>query len=308
MELQTYLWIWFILFVVWMLALDLWVFNKKQHEITTKEALIWSWVWVSLAIAFNILIYFIYGSETALEFSAWYIIEKSLSVDNLFVFIMIFSYFKIKKLHQHKILFWWILWALVMRAIFIYAWVKVLENFHWVIYVFWGFLIFTGIKMLFDEKEEIDLEKKLIVKAVKKIIPVTKSTESGNFFTIENGKKVATPLFIALIMIEFTDLIFAVDSIPAVLAISNNMFIIYTSNIFAILWLRSLYFALSWAMWHFVYLKYGLAAILTFVWTKMLISGFYKFPIVWSLLIIISILILSIWAGYVFPEKKSHKA
>lgn len=190
-----------------------------------------------------------------------------------------------------------------MRAIFIYAGIQVLETFHWIIYVFGVFLIISGIKMLFDEKEEIDLEKKLIVRAVKKIIPVTQSSESGNFFTIENGKKVATPLFIALLMVEFTDLIFALDSIPAVLAISNNMFIVYTSNIFAILGLRSLYFALSGAMGHFEYLKYGLASVLAFVWMKMLISWIYKLPILASLGIIIGLLTASILAGFIIKKK-----
>lgn len=200
---------------------------------------------------------------------------------------MIFSYFHIKKIYQHKILFWGIIGALVMRAVFIFAGVKVIESFHGVIYVFGAFLIFTGIKMLFESKEEIELEEKAIVKILKKIIPISKHTDDGKFFTVENAKRFATPLFVALVMIEFTDLIFAVDSIPAILAISQDMFIVYTSNIFAILGMRSLYFALAGMMGNFAYLKYGLAGVLSFVGIKMLISGYYHFPIGWSLLIIV---------------------
>lgn len=304
MELQTYYWIWFFVFVFIMLVLDLWVFNKKAHEIKVKEAMIWSWVWISMAMVFNGIIYLWFWSEKALEFLTWYVIEKSLSVDNLFVFIMIFSYFQIKKIYQHKILFWWIIWALVMRAMFIFAWIKMIENFHWIIYVFGVFLIITWVKMLFESKEEIDLEEKAIVKLLKRIIPISKHKDDWKFFTIINAKKFATPLFVALVMIEFTDLIFAVDSIPAILAISNDMFIVYTSNIFAILWLRSLYFALSWMMWNFTYLKYWLSWVLSFVWMKMLISWYYTFPILLSLWIIIWFLVLSVLASYVFPPKK----
>lgn len=304
METQILFWIWFFIFVFIMLILDLWVFNKKAHEIKIKEAMIWSVVWISMAMIFNVIIYFWFGWEKALEFLTWYVIEKSLSIDNLFVFIMIFSYFKIKKIYQHKILFWWIIWALIMRAAFIFAWIKIIENFHWVIYFFWAFLIITWIKMLFENKEEIDLEEKTIVKFLKKIVPISQHKDDWNFFTIENWKRLATPLFVALVMIEFTDLIFAVDSIPAILAISNDMFIVYTSNIFAILWLRSLYFALSWMMWNFAYLKYWLAGVLSFVWIKMLISGYYKFPILLSLWIIVCFLALSILISHFFPPKK----
>lgn len=304
MELQTLYWIWFFIFVFIMLALDLGVFNKKIHEIKVKEAMIWTVVWISIAMIFNWLIYLSFWWEKALQFLTWYVIEKSLSVDNLFVFIMIFNYFNVKKIYQHKILFWWIFGALIMRAMFIFAWIKIIESFHWVIYIFWAFLIITWIKMLFESKEEIAFEKKVIVKLLKKIIPISKHKDDGKFFTIENGKKLATPLFVSLIIIEFTDLIFAVDSIPAILAISSDMFIIYTSNIFAILWLRSLYFALSWMMWNFVYLKYWLSWVLSFVWIKMLISWYYTFPILISLGIIIWFLALSIYISYVFPPKK----
>jgi len=305
MEISIYYWLGFFVFVIFMLVMDLWVFNKKQHVISIKEALVWSWVWISLALIFNYIIYHQFWAKLWLEFLGWYVIEKSLSVDNLFVFIMIFSYFKIKKSLQHKILFWWIIWALIMRAIFIAAWIKLIENFHFVIYLFWWLLIFSWIKMLFESKEEENLEQKWIIKLLRKMIPIKPHTDDWHFFTKENGKTYATTMFVTLIMIEISDLIFAIDSVPAVLAISNNMFIVYTSNIFAILWLRSLYFALSSFMSYFHYLKYWLAAILTFVWVKMIIGGMnlYEISIWHSLWVIWLILFLSVMASYVFPNK-----
>lgn len=306
MEISIYYWLGFFAFVIFMLVLDLWVFNKKQHEITIKEALIWSWVWISLALVFNYIIYHQFWSWRWMEFLAWYVIEKSLSVDNLFVFMMIFSYFKIKKSLQHKVLFWWIIGALIMRAMFIGVWIKLIENFHFVIYIFWWLLIFSWIKMLFESKEEEDLEKKWIIKLLRKMIPIKPHTDDWHFFIRENAKLYATTMFIALIMIEISDLIFAMDSVPAVLAISNNMFIVYTSNIFAILWLRSLYFALSSFMSYFHYLKYWLSVILTFVWLKMIIGWMklYEISIWYSLWIIWLILFLSVIASYIFPVKK----
>ncbi|MDP2104166.1 MAG: TerC family protein [Candidatus Gracilibacteria bacterium] len=305
MQTPLYDWIGFFVFVIIMLALDIGVFNKKDHEIKVKEAIGWSVLWIGLAMAFNVIIYFQFGSQRAMEFLTAYVIEKSLSVDNLFVFIMIFSYFHIKKMYQHKILFWGIIGALLMRAIFIFAGIKLMENFHFIVYIFGGFLIVSGIKMLFESKEEIDLEKKTIMVLLKKILPVTKMNDDGNFFTRIDKKLFVTPLFVALIMIEFTDLIFAVDSVPAVLAISNDMFIVYTSNIFAILGLRSLYFALSSFMSSFHYLKYGLAAVLMFVGFKMIVAGFgIEIHTLLSLGIVISLLTLSVGASYIFPEQK----
>lgn len=306
MDISIYYWLGFFLFVIIMLVLDLWVFNKKDHVINIKEALTWSWVWISLAMVFNYIIYHQFGSKLGLEFLAWYVIEKSLSVDNLFVFIMIFSYFHIKKSLQHKILFWWIIWALIMRAIFIFAWITLIENFHFVIYIFWWLLIFSWIKMLFESKEEENLEQKWVVKLLRKLIPIKPHADDWHFFTKENNKIYATTMFVALIMIEISDLIFAIDSVPAVLAISNNMFIVYTSNIFAILWLRSLYFALNSFMSSFHYLKYWLAAILTFVWIKMILwwMKIFEISIWYSLWIIWTILFLSVIASYIFPEKK----
>jgi len=289
-----------------MLAMDLGVFNKKAHEIKTKEALIWSGIWIGLAGVFSGLVAHWFGGEKALQFVTAYVMEKSLSVDNLFVFIMIFSYFKIGKLYQHKILFWGILGALVMRAVMIALGIQILEAFHFVIYVFGGFLIVTAIKMLFESKEEIEFERKLIVRMLKKIMPISKEMDGGKFLTMQNAKRAATPMLVALLMIEFTDLVFALDSIPAVLAISHDMFIVYTSNIFAILGLRSLYFALAGMMGNFVYLKYGLSAVLAFVGTKMLISGYYHVDILVSLGVIVGCLTLSILASVLFPSK-DHK-
>jgi tellurite resistance protein TerC len=288
-----------------MLIMDLGVFNKKAHEIKTKEALIWSAVWIGLAGVFAGLIAHWFGSEKALQFVTAYVMEKSLSVDNLFVFIMIFSYFKIGKLYQHKILFWGILGALIMRAIFIALGIQIIESFHFVIYIFGAFLIVTAIKMLFESKEEIEFERKLIVRMLKRIMPITKEMDGGKFITMQNAKRAATPMLVALLMIEFTDLVFALDSIPAVLAISNDMLIVYTSNIFAILGLRSLYFALAGMMGNFVYLKYGLSAVLAFVGMKMLISGFYHVDILVSLAVIVGCLTLSILASFLFPSKKN---
>lgn len=305
MDVQTYFWEWFFLFVTIMLVLDLGLFNKKAHEIKTKEALIWSAVWIGFAGIFAGLVAHWMWHQKALEFVTAYVMEKSLSIDNLFVFIMIFSYFKIGKLYQHKILFWGILGALAMRAIMIALGIQILEAFHFVIYVFGGFLIVTAIKMLFESKEEIEFERKLIVRILKKIMPISKEMDGGKFLTIQNAKRAATPMLVALLMIEFTDLVFALDSIPAVLAISHDMFIVYTSNIFAILGLRSLYFALAGMMGNFVYLKYGLSAVLAFVGTKMLISGYYHVDILVSLGVIVGCLTLSILASVLFPSKEN---
>jgi tellurite resistance protein TerC len=245
------------------------------------------------------------GKEKALEFLAGYLIEKSLSVDNLFVFIMLFSYFNVNPIYQHKVLFWGILGALVMRAIFIFAGVALIAKFHWIIYLFGAFLILTGIKMLVQKEGEIAPDKNPLVRLFKKYFPVTDQMHDGKFFVRINEKMVATPLFIVLLVVEFTDLIFAVDSIPAILAVSNDSFIIFTSNVFAILGLRALYFALAGITKYFHYLKYGLSAILVFVGSKMIISGFYKIPIIYSLLTILAILTIAILLSVIFPKKNN---
>lgn len=304
MIVDIYVWIGFIAFVVLLLAIDLGVFHRKSHEVKIKEALIWSAIWISLAFIFNYGIYIFMGKEKALEFLTGYLIEKSLSVDNLFVFIMLFTFFKVEPRYQHKVLFWGILGALIMRAIFIFAGVALISRFHWIIYIFGAFLVFTGIKMLFHKDEEVAPDKNPLVRLFKKFFPVSEKMHGGNFFVKINSKTVATPLFIVLLVVEFTDLIFAVDSIPAILAISTDSFIIFTSNVFAILGLRALYFALAGITQYFHYLKYGLSAILVFVGVKMVIVGFYKIPIVYSLLTILGILIVSIVLSVIFPQKE----
>ncbi len=306
MEINGFVWAGFLLFVLLMLALDLGVFHRKSHEVKIREALAWSAVWISLALIFNVGVYFLMGKEKAIEFLTGYVIEKSLSVDNLFVFIMVFSYFNVDTKYQHKVLFWGILGALVMRAIFIFAGVALIQQFHWIIYVFGAFLIFTGIKMLVQKDEKIEPEKNPLVRLFKRFFPVTDAMHGDRFFVKINAKTVATPLFIVLLIIEFTDLIFAVDSIPAILAISTDTFIIFTSNVFAILGLRALYFALAGIAKLFYYLKYGLSAILVFVGVKMVIAGFFKIPVMYSLLVIVSILILSVLASVIFPKKDKN--
>lgn len=306
MEINGFVWAGFLLFVLLMLALDLGVFHRKSHEVKIREALAWSAVWISLALIFNVGVYFLMGKEKAIEFLTGYVIEKSLSVDNLFVFIMVFSYFNVDTKYQHKVLFWGILGALVMRAIFIFAGVALIQQFHWIIYVFGAFLIFTGIKMLVQKDEKIEPEKNPLVRLFKRFFPVTDTTHGDRFFVKINARTVATPLFIVLLIIEFTDLIFAVDSIPAILAISTDTFIIFTSNVFAILGLRALYFALAGIAKLFYYLKYGLSAILVFVGVKMVIAGFFKIPVMYSLLVIVSILTLSILASVIFPKKQTE--
>lgn len=306
MVIDTTIWIGFIAFVIVLLALDLGVFHRKSHEVKIREALIWSVVWISLALIFNYGIYVYMGKEKALEFLTGYLIEKSLSVDNLFVFIMLFSFFNVEPKYQHKVLFWGIIGALIMRAIFIFAGVALISKFHWIIYIFGVFLIFTGIKMLFHKEDEVAPDKNPLVRLFKKFFPVTDQMQGGKFFVRINAKTVATPLFVVLLVVEFTDLIFAVDSIPAILAISKDSFIIFTSNVFAILGLRALYFALAGITKYFHLLKYGLSAILVFVGIKMTIVDFFKVPITVSLLTIAGILAISVILSVIFPQKENQ--
>lgn len=298
-------WVGFILFILVMLALDLLVFHRKAHEIRLKEALIWSGVWIALALIFNVGVYFWLGRQQALEFLTGYVLEKSLSVDNLFVFLVIFSYFKVPLKYQHEVLFWGILGALLMRAAFIVGGLALLERFHWVIYVFGAFLVFTGIKMFFSKEKEVHPEKNPVIRIVNKVLPVTKEYVNGKFFVFSSGALMATPLFVVLLLIETTDVIFAFDSIPAILAITHKPFIVYSSNVFAILGLRALYFALSGMMQFFHYLQYGLSVILVFVGVKMLVSEHYKIPVGISLSVILLILIVSILASLKWPKKSS---
>jgi len=295
MGISIYFWIGFHLFVFIMLALDLGVFHKHTHIVPVKEAIVWSVVWISLALLFNLFVFFEFGKTRALEFLTGYVIEYSLSVDNIFVFILIFSYFAVNNQYQHKILFWGILGALIMRGVFIFTGIALINRFQWIVIIFGGFLVLTGVKMLFQKEAEVDPEKNPVVKFFRKFLPVTKSLHGDKLFFRQGRKLYATPLFLVLLIIESSDLIFAVDSIPAILAISKNTFIVYTSNIFAILGLRSLYFAIAGIMGYFRYLKVGLAFVLTFVGMKMLASYFhFEIPILLSLGIIISILMASI--------------
>lgn len=297
------LWTAFNVFVLGMLALDLGVFHKKSTDISVKDALVWTGVWITLAMAFNFFVFHYFGREQAIEFFTGYIIEKSLSVDNIFVIIMIFSYFHVPTSYQHKVLFWGILGALVMRVIFIFAGIELIHRFHWLIYIFGGFLIITGVRMVLAGDVKLQPERNPIVKLIRRFFPVTPSFEGDNFFVRRNARLWATPLFVVVVLIETTDLIFAVDSIPAILAITDDPFIVYTSNVFAILGLRSLYFALSGIEKYFHFLKYGLAAILVFVGSKMALADIYKVPIEASLIVIVSLLMVAIVASLLFPQK-----
>ncbi|HQB86017.1 MAG TPA: TerC family protein [Bacteroidales bacterium] len=307
MEVSPIFWVIFCIIIVVMLALDLGVFNKKSHEIKLKEALSWVAVWVSLAMIFNLIILFQFGKTKALEFLTAYVIEYSLSIDNIFVFIMVFSFFSVRKEYQHKVLFWGILGAVIMRAIFIFAGVALINKFHWIVIVFGVFLVFTGLKMLLQKEEaKVEPEKNGLVRLLKKFLPVSDHFHGSSFFVKKEGKTYATPLFVVLLIIESTDLIFAVDSIPAVLAISKDTFIVFTSNIFAILGLRSLYFAISGIMGLFRFLKIGLALVLTFVGLKMLAAFFdFEIPVTISLSVIVSILLLSILASLIIKKGDS---
>lgn len=303
----TLLWTFFNVFVLVMLALDLGVFHRKSQEVSVREALTWTCVWITLAMFFNLFVYYYFDQEKALEFFTGYLIEKSLSVDNIFVIILIFSYFKVPSAYQHKVLFWGILGALVMRVIFILTGVELIHRFHWLIYIFGGFLVYTGIRMLTSGDLKIDSEKNPIVKLARRIMPITPSFEGDRFFIKQEGKTWATPLFLVVILIETTDLIFAVDSIPAILAISDDSFIVYTSNVFAILGLRSLYFALAGIEKYFVYLKYGLSAILVFVGVKMCIADLFKIPIEVSLIVIGFTLMIAMVSSRLFPGSQNKE-
>jgi tellurite resistance protein TerC len=293
----------FNIFVLAILALDLGVFHRKAHEVKVKEALLWSFVWIALALVFNLGVYFWRGPQVALEFLTGYLIEKSLSVDNIFVFLLIFSYFRVPTFYQHKVLFWGILGALVMRAAFIIAGITLIEKFHWMIYVFGGLLILTGIKMALEKEKEIHPERNPVIKLFRRLVPITEDYHDDRFFVKQANRILATPLFLALLIVETTDVIFAVDSIPAILAITTDPFVVYTSNVFAILGLRSLYFALAGLMQMFHYLHYGLSSILIFVGTKMILTDIYKIPIVVSLAIIACFLFISVIASVLRPQQ-----
>jgi len=297
-------WIGFNVFVLIMLALDLGVFNRKSHVISVKESISWTLVWIALALTFNLGIGHFMGNDKALEFLTGYVIEKSLSIDNIFVIALLFSYFSVPPRYQHKVLFWGILGALVMRATMIAVGAKLITEFAWIIYVFGAFLILTGIKMIAKQETDIHPEQTLVVRLFRRFIPVTRDYHEGHFFVRQQGAIMATPLFIALLVVEFTDLIFAVDSIPAIFAVTRDPFIVYTSNVFAILGLRSLYFALAGVLDKFHYLKFGLGLVLTFVGIKMLLGHSpWRIDTHISLAVIVLILTGSVIASLIWPKK-----
>jgi tellurite resistance protein TerC len=301
---QIWLWVGFNVFVLAMLALDLGVFHRKAHVVSFKESITWTVVWVALALLFNGGIWHFYGSQKALEFLTGYLIEKSLSVDNVFVFALLFSYFAVPAKYQHKVLFWGILGALIMRAIMIFLGAALIAKFTWIIYLFGGFLILTGIKMVVKREEEIHPERNPVVKWFKKLMPVTSDYRGDKFFVRESGVRAATPLFVVLLLVEVSDLIFAVDSIPAIFAVTTDPFIVYTSNVFAILGLRSLYFALAGVMDKFHYLKIGLGVVLAFVGVKMLLAHTaWKIPTLLALGVVVLILAASVVVSLLRPRK-----
>jgi len=299
----------FTLFVLVMLALDLLVVNKKDHVISFKEAISWTVIWIALALLFNILIYYWKGQEVALQFLAGYLIEKALSIDNIFVFLLVFQYFNVPARYLHRILFWGILGAIIMRALFIGAGIALVTRFHWIIYLFGGFLVLTGIKMAFQKDKALHPESNPVLRIFRRFFPVSDQYDGGKFFIRREAGPasastlVATPLFIVLLFVEVTDVIFAVDSIPAVFAITLDPFIVYTSNIFAILGLRALFFVLAGMMEKFHLLQYGLSAILVFVGVKMLISGIYPIPTGTSLGVLGILLTISVVASLIWPAK-----
>jgi len=303
----VWLWIGFNLFVLLMLALDLGVFHRNAHTVSIKEATIWSVVWITLAMVFNIGLYLFWdkllpastysNTEAALAFFTGYLIEKSLSVDNIFVFVLIFTFFAVPAIYQHRVLFWGILGALLMRGILIVVGAALLKEFHWIIYIFGAFLVFTGIRMALHRNEEMHPEQNPVVKLLRKIMPVTENYEGDHFFIRRAGKRMATPLLLVLLIVESSDLVFAVDSIPAIFAVTNDPFIVYTSNVFAILGLRSLYFLLAGVIDKFYYLKLGLSVVLVFVGIKMIAVDIYKIPVGLSLGVIASILAIAVIAS-----------
>jgi tellurite resistance protein TerC len=290
-----------------MLALDLGVFHRKAHVVTTKEALGWSALWITLALLFNLGLYFLFGAEHALEFTAGYLIEKALAIDNIFVFMVVFRTFSVPKTEQHRVLFWGVLGALIMRALFIFAGGAVLQRFHWAMYLFGGLLIVTGIRLLINRhQEEVHPENSPVLKFLARIMPATSEFSGDHFTLVKAGKRYATPLLLALVAIEVSDLVFALDSIPAIFAVTTDPFIVFTSNIFAILGLRSLYFVLADVVDRFVYLKPALAFVLLFVGVKMCIVDLYKVPIPLSLGVIVGILAIAIFAS-MWRRKRASK-
>jgi len=305
--LATNIWFWvgFIAFVLAMLALDLGVFHREAHEVRPKEAGIWTAIWVALALGFAGGLFVWSGRHVALTFLTGYVVEEALSADNIFVMVLIFEYFRVPKLCQHRVLFYGILGALVMRGLFIAVGAALIAKFHWILYVFGGMLVVTGVRMGIKSDEEFDGEQNRIVRGARRLLPFSKEFHGKSFFVVEAGRKVATPLLLVLILVELTDLVFAIDSIPAIFGVTTDPFIVFTSNIFAVLGLRSLYFLLAAVVDRFHLLKYGLALILSFVGFKMLTERFIEIDIVLSLSIILGVLALSITASLIWPRRET---
>ncbi|MCU0492509.1 MAG: TerC family protein [Chloroflexaceae bacterium] len=323
---MLWLWIGFNVFVLAMLALDLGVFHRDAHEVSIKEAALWSVAWISLAMVFNLLLYTFWDAlvpnsqytagEAGLAFLTGYLIEKALSVDNIFVFVLLFSYFAVPAKYQHRVLFWGIIGALLMRGAMIFAGAALIKQFHWVIWVFGAFLIFTGFKMAFQKDEKLEPEKNPLIKLFRRFMPVSESYDGQKFFTRKNGVLMATPLFLVLLMVETTDIIFAVDSIPAIFAVTQDPFLVYTSNVFAILGLRALYFVLAGVIHKFHYLKLGLSVVLAFVGVKMLLPDVsdalvgisYKIPTGVSLGVVAGIIGIAVVASLLrpLPSEEQH--
>jgi tellurite resistance protein TerC len=297
-------WVGFAAFILLMLSIDLGLFNRKAHKTTYKEAAIWSGVWISLALIFNALVFWHLGKQKGIEFLFGYLIELSLSVDNLFIFLLIFSYFRVPSQYQHRVLFWGVMGALVMRITMIFLGTALINRFHWIIYIFGAFLIYTGIRMGFQEETEIHPEQNPIVRLVKRFVPMTHHYDEQRFFTKVDGRKVGTLLLLVLVIVEVTDLIFAVDSIPAIFGVTTDRFIIYTSNVFAILGLRTFYFLLAGVVEKFHYLKIGLAVVLTFIGVKMVLPLFlpWHIPTEYALVFVALVLLGAVAASLIWPK------
>ncbi|MFA6073423.1 MAG: TerC family protein [Candidatus Woesearchaeota archaeon] len=301
-----FMWIGFLILVAIFLVLDLGVFNKKQHEVSVKEALVWTGVWFGVAMLFNLFIYLEFGSEKAMTFLGGYLLEKSLSIDNIFVIFLIFTSFRVEKKYQHKILFWGIVGAIFLRGLLIILGSALVDKFHWIFYLFGAFLIYSAIHMVIKKDEDYDPHQSWIVRTIHKIVPVVKEHKKGNLFARQNGRRAVTILFVALIVVEFSDVVFAFDSIPAIFGITTDPFIVFTSNIFAILGLRSLYFVIAKIHDTFKYLSYGLALILTFIGVKMIIMDWVHISIGTSLIVVFSLLALSIVLSLIFGKKQTQ--
>jgi tellurite resistance protein TerC len=302
MDIPIWFWIGFSIFLVGILALDLGIFHRKAKIIEPKEALIWSGIWFSISMVFAAIVFMWHGSQAGTEFLTGYMIEWSLSIDNVFVFVLIFSFFKVPAQYQYRVLFWGVVSALIMRGVLIGAGAALLANFHWIIFIFGGFLIFSGLRIAFHDDENANPNRNPMVRVFKKFVATSEEYDGQNFFTRKNGKRLATPLLTVLIAIEATDLAFAIDSIPAIFAITDEPFIVFTANALAVLGLRSLYFALAGIIHKFIYLKFGLALILVFVGVKMLASDVYHMPAVLSLGIVLGILVGTVVASLMRPQ------